>query len=69
MRIRIKVSMAGSTGAWDAGQTVDWPDAQDARRLIASGHAENAEPETAELPPSPRTAELPRPRAARPRKI
>lgn len=40
MRIRLLVGMAGPHGAWPPGDIVEWPDRDDALRLIAAGYAE-----------------------------
>ena len=43
MRIKLLTGLATMTRVYDAGAIVVWPDAADARRLIAAGYAEAVE--------------------------
>lgn len=42
MRIKILVSLATMSRVYERGDVAEWPDAEDARRLIKAGYAEPA---------------------------
>ena len=44
MKIRLLMSLSGSTGTFAAGEEVDWPDDVDAARLVAADIAEKVGP-------------------------
>ena len=68
MRVRMRVTMVGTSVTWRAGQTVDL-DPGEAKSLVAAGYAEllpaAPEPQARRLPAPPRNAKLDRPAADR----